>query len=258
MQDQVVVSRFLEAVARLPGTCLPGPASSREIDRVEAFAGVRLPAQHRALLLAVNGLTANWGYSRIFGVGDGAQDVGPWNAHETWKFTWPERLDDFLAIGQTGWGDQFAYRISELRRGIECVYVLDGLVMEPSDTPLAGDFGSFLDDFAARAVNPDEKVQEARRQVGDLGPGELAVFSPPPLLVGLERATQLTKMPARSAMTVGGDLKTQLLDPANQTREVAGFDTHLDERGRLRIQTRWVRQIRAVGDDDPELDESTI
>jgi SMI1 / KNR4 family (SUKH-1) len=243
------VSAFLDALRGVAGVSASPPAPRREIERVEAFVGARLPEPHRALLLRANGLTTNFGYERLFGVGDGPQDIGPWNADGTWKFAWPKPLQDYLAIGQTGWGDQLAYRLTDLRRGIEAIHWLDGLMVEPGESPVADSFEALVEDLAARARTPDEKVQEARRQIGDLGPNKLAVFWPPPLLIGLERAAALTKMPARAAMIINGDLATQLLDRATETRRVDRIELYLDNVGRPRVRVRWAWVPSA--DEDP-------
>jgi hypothetical protein len=248
VNDPGDITALVEAIGELPGSAAAPPAPPRELDRLEAFAGVRLPEPHRSLLLHANGISTSWGYQRLFGVGDGCHDMGPWNAHETWKFAWPRALDDFLAIGQTGWGDQFAYSLSGLRVGDETIHRLDRVLMEKSDPAVAANFGEFLTGFLDSARNPSERVHEARRQVGDLRPDELAVFWPSPLLVSLERATQLMRMNARAAMVVNGDLATQLLEPANESRQIDRFDTFLDNRGRSRIHVRWSWRP------DPEMD----
>jgi hypothetical protein len=237
--DEARVLRYLEDLRRLRGTWVADPAKEREVDRVEAFVGVKLPPAHRAFLMAANGATTSFGYQRLFGVGDGSQDIGPWNAHETWKFAWPMPLDDFLAIGQTGWGDQFAYKLSDLRRGIETIHWLDHFMLERGEIPVAGMFVTFLHGCLTRACVPEEQVHEARRQLGDLNRDELAIFSPSPLLVGLERATQLKRMCARDAMILNGDLTRQLIDPENETRSVGRFDLYLDDRGRRRVKVHW-------------------
>ena len=239
VKDPGDIHEYVEAIRELQGSAGAPPAPPRELDRLEAFACVRLPESHRSLLLLANGVSTSWGYLRIFGVGDGSQDIGPWNCHETWKFAWPRRLDDFLSIGQTGWGDQFAYSLSGLRRGDETIYMLDRVLMEASEAPAAANFAEFLIGFLGSARTPSERVMEARRQVGDLRPDELAVFWPSPLLVSLERATQLIRMNARAAMVVDGDLATQLLEPANESRQIQRFDTFLDNGGRSRLQVRW-------------------
>jgi hypothetical protein len=248
--DEAKVLRYLEDIRRLRGTWTAEPAPARELDRVEAFVGVRLPPAHRAMLQSANGLTTSYGYHRLFGVGDGSQDIGPWNAHETWKFAWPVPLDDYLAIGQTGWGDQYAYRLSDLRRGIESIHWLDHFMMETGEVPVAGTFGTFMHAFLTRACMPEEKIHEARRQVGDLNRDELAVFSPSPLLVGLERATQLKRMPARDALILNGDLATQLTDPENETYRVYRFDTYIDEFGRQRVKAHWTSTHRRIEEAD--------
>jgi hypothetical protein len=249
--DEAQVLRYLEDLRRLRGTWVADPAPKREIDRVEAFLGVPLPPAHRSLLLAANGLTTSFGYQRLFGVGDGSQDIGPWNAHETWKFAWPMPLADFLCIGQTGWGDQFAYRLGDLRRGIETIHLLDHFMMENAELSAAGTFVTFLHGILTRACMPDEKIREARRQLGDLNRDELAVFSPSALLVGLERATQLKKMPARDAMILDGDLTTQLIDPEKETYRIDRFDQYLDERGRSRVRVRWTVSPARLRSEDP-------
>jgi hypothetical protein len=240
MSSEPEISQFLDELRALPGTSVAAAGRLREVERVEAFVGARLPAAHRALLLAANGMTASFGYQRLFGVGDGSQDIGPWNAHDTWKFAWPRQLDELLSIGQTGWGDQFVYRLGDLRRGRDVVYWLDRFLMEVADEPLAGSFEALLSWLSHQAHNLDDGVREARRQIGDLGPDQLAVFTPSPLLVGLERATALMKMDARIAMVTGGDLSAQLTDVDNETRRIDRIDTYLDEQGRSRLRVVWV------------------
>ena len=243
--DDGKVLRYLEDLRRLRGTWVADPAKERQVDRVEAFVGVKLPPAHRAFLLAANGATTSYGYARLFGVGDGSSDIGPWNAHETWKFAWPMPLDDFLSVGQSGWGDQWVYKLSDLRRGIETIHRLDHFMLERADTPVAGTFVTFLHGFLTRACMPEEQIHEARRQLGDLNRDELAVLDPSPFLVGLERATQLKRMGARDAMILNGDLTTQLIDPENENRRVSRFDVYLDDRGRRRVRVHWVPRMIA-------------
>jgi hypothetical protein len=244
------ISQFLDELRALPGISVAAPGSLRQVERVDAFVGARLPAAHRALLLAANGLTTSFGYQRLFGVGDGGQDIGPWNAHHTWKFAWPRQLEDYLSIGQTGWGDQFVYRLDDLKRGGCAVYWLDHFLMEAASEPIADSFEDLLNRLLLAARAPGEAVGEARRQIGDLSPDQLAVFSPSPLLVGLERATAMSKTDARTAMVTGGDLAAQLLDTDNQTRRVDHIDPYLDERGRSRLRVVW-EPLPSLPDDAP-------
>jgi hypothetical protein len=240
MTNERAISQFLDELRTLPGVTVAGPGSLREIERVDAFVGAELPAAHRTLLLAANGLTTSFGYQRLFGVGDGCQDMGPWNAYHTWKFAWPRQLEDYLAIGQTGWGDQLVYRLGDLKLGRSVVYWLDHFLMELKDEPIADSFESLLGSLLAAARTPGEAVQEARRQIGDLGPDQLAVPAPSPFLVGLERATALSRIDARTAMVTGGDLAAQLVDSDNQTRHVDHIDSYMDDRGRSRLRVVWV------------------
>jgi hypothetical protein len=252
VSSEAVISRFLDELRVVPGASVAAPGSLRQIERVDAFVGARLPEAHRELLLAANGFSTSFGYQRFFGVGDGGQDVGPWNAHHTWKFAWPRQLEDYLSIGQTGWGDQLVYRLGDLKRGRSDVYWLDHFLMEVADEPIADSFESLLNVLLAAARAPGDGVQEARRQIGDLGPDQLAVFSPSPLLIGLERATALSKMDARIAMVTSGDLAAQLIDTDNQTRRIDRIDTYLDERGRSRLRVIWV-PLPSLPDDTPAL-----
>jgi hypothetical protein len=240
MNHERAICQFLDEVRALPGVTVAAPGSLRQIERVDAFVGAELSAAHRALLLAANGLTTSFGYQRLFGVGDGCQDIGPWNAYHTWKFAWPRQLEDYFSIGQTGWGDQFVYRLGDLRLGRSVVYWLDHFLMEVAEEPIADSFESLLGRLLATARTPGDGVQEARRQIGDLGPDQLAVFSPSPFLLGLERATALSKMGARTAMVTNGDLAAQLVDSDNQTRRVDHIDSYMDDRGRSRLRVVWV------------------
>ena len=230
---------LVDSIRRLPGASLGKPADPRQIEHFEALVGAQLPASHRALLRRANGLLANWGYDRILGVGTAMEHVGPWNEPDTWKFAWPHPLDDFLCVAESGWGDQYAYRISDLRQGVQAIHRLDRHLMKPAREPVADEFDMFMRAFHRAAHEPDAHVAEARRQVGDLAMHEHVVFSPSPLIVGVDRASRLTKMSARFAMIANGDLARQLLDPANAERAVGGFEMYRDDRGRPRIRVRW-------------------
>jgi hypothetical protein len=230
---------FLDSIKSLPGVTVRPPATEAEIRRVEAWLGTRIPPAHRAFLRSSNGLLAAWGYDRLLGVGDEATDIGPWNLAETWKFAWPSPLDDFLCVAETGWGDQYAYWIGDLRRGSEAIHRLEAHLMEPADDPVADDFEMFLRSFAAGARLPADRVHAARGQIGDLRADEHAVYSPSPVLVGIDQATTLIKMSARLAMIVNGDLASQVFDPANQERAVSRIEMHQDDVGRPRIKVHW-------------------
>jgi hypothetical protein len=80
---------------------------------------------------------------------------------------------------------------------------------------------------------------KARRQLGDLALDEHATLSPSPLLVGIEKATDYARMSARLAMTINGDLASQLLDPSNREREMESLDDYVDVDGWPRLRVVW-------------------
>lgn len=232
--------RFLREVRGLPGVTVQDPAAESEIERVEEYAGVRLPAAHRALLLKANGVMACWGYRRLYGVGDEPEHIGPWNLPDMWKFAWPQPLDDYLAIAGSGWGDQYAYRISDLRRGVPAIHRLDHARMEPTHDAMADDVEMFLRAFLVEAHKPGAQVHEARGLIGDLGAGELALQAPPVRAVGTAHAgASLQKVFAPAALIANGDVHRQLEDPAAQGLTPAGFEPYEDDMGRPRVLVRW-------------------
>jgi hypothetical protein len=233
------IPEFLAAALRLPGVSVARPAPANEIDRFEEAIGIRLPTPHRALLVRANGILAAHGFERLLGVGDDPMALGPWNDADTWKFAWTvPPLEDYLCFAESGFGDQYAYRINELRRGVQQVHRLDRHLMEPAEQPVAPNLERFLRQFFARSQTPSQDVVDARAQVGDLALGEHAVHSPPPLVAGTQ-PTSLVRMPAASAMILQGDLATQLLDPANAERQIARLETYQDDHGRPRLRIEW-------------------
>lgn len=232
--------RFLREVRGLPGVTVQEPAAESEIERVEAFVGVRLPAAHRALLLHANGVLACWGYRRLYGVGDDPEHIGPWNLPDMWKFAWPQPLDDYLAIAGSGWGDQYAYRISDLRRGAPAIHRLDHVRMEPTHDAVADDVEMFLRAFLVEARRPSPPVHEARALIGDLGAGELALQSPPVRAVGpAHAAATLSREFSPAVLIANGDVHRQLEEASAQGLEPAGFEAYEDDMGRPRVLVRW-------------------
>jgi hypothetical protein len=230
----------IRALHPIPGVGLHEGASRAQLDRTERWLGFSLPTAHRQALAESNGIEAEWGFRRIIGLGEAVENIAVWNRTDCWKFTWPQPLDNFLCVAMTGLGDQFAYRIDAVRGGDERIFMLDAYQMEPNGTAVANSFEEFLARFAEQAKDPSPRFAEARRQVGDLRPDELATLTPSPLLVGLDRATQFARMSARLAMTINGDMATQLLDPAREGQAVARIDQERDERGWPRIHVVWV------------------
>jgi hypothetical protein len=233
------MGRYLAAMASLPGVRVNEPADPAELELVERWVGVNLPEQHRTLLLTGNGIHACWGYERLLGVGHDVTHLGPWNLYECWKFAWRTPLDDYLCFAQTGFGDQYAYRIADLKRGDARVHRLDVHHMEAAEPSASDDFDAYLNGLFRAAESPSERVVEARRQIGDLTPDELAILSPSPLLVGVERATDYVKMVARVGLSINGDMAGQLLDPANAGRVVERIEVEVDRRDWPRVKIVW-------------------
>ena len=72
--------------------------------------GAPLPLDHARLLSLSNGLDAYGGYFRVFGVGPwSVRDMRRWNAPDGWRRAWGGRADGWWFIGETAWGDQYAY-----------------------------------------------------------------------------------------------------------------------------------------------------
>jgi SMI1/KNR4 family protein SUKH-1 len=230
---------FVASIRRLEGATVGRPALAADVERLETTLGARLPGPHRALLLRANGVTAGWGYDRILGVRGARLAIESWNDHETWKFAWPRPLDDYLCFAETAWGDEYAYRLRDLRRGVSAVHRLDHILMERSDRPVAADFEVFLRDYFRAAETPRADVLDARAKAGDLAADEHVVVSPSPLRLGSSLPTSLSRMPARAAMIMNGDLATQLLDPKNQGRDIASLEHYQDERDRPRVRVVW-------------------
>jgi hypothetical protein len=104
-----------------------------------------LPAAHRTLLARRNGFTLYHGAYRLFGIGrDDPLDLAAHNDHETWRFAWDDRVEPFVFIGASAWGDQYAYRRSPDGGVEESVYFLEGTLLTPE--VIAPSFDQFLRD----------------------------------------------------------------------------------------------------------------
>jgi len=198
-----------------------------------------LPKAHREFLAESNGLESCWGYRRVLAVGEAVENIGPWNQADCWKFAWRQPLENFICFAETGLGDQFAYRIDGLRRGDERVFMLDANLMEPDPSAVAESFAVFLAGEVEKAMNPSPRFAEAHRQVGVLGPDEHAILRPSPLLVGTEHATKFSKVSSRLAMTINGDMASQLLDPEREGQLVDRIEQEMDEGGWPRLRVVW-------------------
>ena len=130
--------------------------------------GAPLPLDHARLLSLSNGLDAYGGYFRVFGVGPwSVRDMRRWNAPDGWRRAWAGRADGWWFIGETAWGDQYAYATAgeDPLEFDATVYRLDACRLEAE--PIAACFGDFLRDEVARnaAAPRDETTVAARRPV---------------------------------------------------------------------------------------------
>lgn len=229
----------LDRLVPLDGVNMHAGVEHALLNRLVGSGGVKLPTDHQEALLGSNGIEVFGGYFRLFGVGEvSANDMTAWNREDAWKFAWSGRCADYWCFGETAWGDQYAYRISDLGSGNATVYFLDCLAMTP--TAIASDFTEFLqNEFVRCAQSPyDEMVVEARHTLGNLGIEEHLIYLPSPLLGGTEEIANVQKMNARSAMICNGDIAIQL-DAGPPGGNVIGVALYEDAEHRARLRLTW-------------------
>jgi hypothetical protein len=194
-----------------------------------------LSEPHHQFLAASDGAETFGGYFRILG----ALALIEWNARENWRFAWPSTLDEYFFFGETGWGDQYAYRVADMRVGADPpVYFLDSIML--SERKLSDGFVDFMEtDFLRNSVAPyDEILVEARKKFGDLDVTQHINYAPSPLITGGEYLEHVMVMPAPAAMIANGDLATQLGDEL-QSRPIRGIEPYEDDLGRTRLKVIW-------------------
>jgi hypothetical protein len=120
------------------------------------------------------------------------------------------RCSKYLCFAETAWGDQYAYHIDELRKGVPCVYFLDCIRMTPEHR--ASSFYEFMEkEFIRTAKAPyDSLMRAARGKFGELEVETHLVYIPSVLLGGQDDIEHVQKMNARSAMICNGDIATQV------------------------------------------------
>lgn len=163
-----------------------------------------------------------------------------WNEPSLWKFAWPNHVGEYLCFAETGWGDQYAYRVDELERGSERIYCLDALEMEPEE--LCFGFEAFIEhEFLRASERPfDSMTIQARAIFGDLPAGFHLVCSPSPLISGVEDLASVQVAPARLGMTLNGDIMTQLRS-AEEGDAIERIEPYTDESGRARVRLLWAK-----------------
>lgn len=167
----------------------------------EALA-VSLPLEHMRLLSRSNGIEAYGGYFRVFGLGPRAGiDMLDWNEPSLWKQAWEGRADGWLCFGETGWGDQYAYR-GEAGGGT--VFRLDAFSMEPE--PIASGFAEWVRRvLLPNAQRPrDELTVTARERLGRLPLAEHVTFLRPPDGCEVDPTT-VARVPAVAAMRAAAE-----------------------------------------------------
>ena len=234
------MAEWMDTVLGASGTDIASPAPGLSEHEIQRTIGAHLPGDHVELLRQSNGFRLYDGYFQLFPVvsSDG-WSIATWNDPATWKFAWPDGVDEYLSFGETVWGDQYSYRRDELGAGRDAaVYFVDALRMQARQ--LAPNFNEFGERFLTRnAIDPfDSVLRQAHEKLGRIQPDTHLVFSPPVLLTGEERLEDVMRMPARQAMILNGDLWTQLANPPRDAT-VAGLAVVKDEQGRDRMKVAW-------------------
>jgi hypothetical protein len=198
---------------------------------------LRLPKEHQQLLLRSNGLSAFWGYFRLWGVADApSPTIEEWNAPQIWKFAWGSKADDFLCFGCTAFGDQYAYSVRELREGgTSAVYFVDGINLEA--WKISDGFAEFMSNqFLRNARDPyDHMIKKAFSQEGPLGWSQLLVLEPSLHLGGQEDTARIVKFDIRTAMIINGDIFTQMSSLPDEAT-VHGVEAYTDQLDRMRLR----------------------
>jgi hypothetical protein len=183
-----------------------------ELGALLASPAAAFPAAHLELLRQLNGMTVGAGAYRLFGVrAETHLDIGRWNAPQTWRFAWDERVEEFLIFGETAWGEQFAYR--RVGPGPELgpeVYVLESTQLRPA--VIAPSFEDFLTgSFTLDAQQPrDPYTVAALRRLHRVAADQHWVFAPPLPLGGPDSVDNVIELRAVTAMVFAGDLALAL------------------------------------------------
>jgi hypothetical protein len=163
----------------------------------DAMLEVVLPAEHVHLLGRSNGVEGYGGYFRLFSLGgDAAIELRRWNDPGLWRHAWAGAVEGFLCFGETGWGDQYAYREEEPHGP---VYRLEAFSMEAER--VAPGFGDFMRSvFLPNAERPrDELTILARERVGRLPLADHVTFMRG-IPAGEPDIADVIRMPAVAAM----------------------------------------------------------
>jgi hypothetical protein len=186
----------------------------------------------------LNGFTLQQGSFRFFGLDRrDALDLRKWNAQQTWRFAWDERIEPFYCFASTAWGDQYAYRCSDKGHLEESVYFLEGTLLRAE--PLAASFEQFAEtellSVAQRAY--DAMTIDALARLGPIDPAHQWTYAPSIALGGEESVDNVVILRAEDAMVMAGDIATALRasPPGSWPRLVEPW-TDAAGRQRLRVE----------------------
>lgn len=231
---------FLDRLSGVASIRTEGGISTSETDSFRSRTGIVLPFDHVNLLMQSNGLDVYGGHYKMFGMfSEKFIDLCSWNEFDEWKFSWHEVAKPYFCFGSTGWGDQYAYKYSEMSAtNNPPVYKLSGVDFEAQMEWKT--FGEFWErELVRNAIAPyDIQTVAVRALRGDLEPRENIIHQPSLLLGGQEDPENTQKMPSQLAMTINGDLYSQL---AGETfdRIVRCVEPYMDSRNRFRLKVVW-------------------
>lgn len=221
-------------IAAGEGRVLPPNRSDAETSSRE----VSLPADHHELLRSWGPVVTSDRLARLRDVSSqGAfEGISEWNEKSRWKCAWRlTQVEQFLCFGETAWGDQFAYRIEDLRAGgTPPVYELATGTMEIRYA--AESFAEFIHVGLLLHLNdPDEYTRLAWQRHDDIRVDQQIAWIPPGLIGGQELDHETMLLPAAEHMVLLGDLHTQIFS-ATPGALIEGFEVAEDEDGRQRAK----------------------
>lgn len=220
---------LLAPLASDVGPALQAPPSTGSLVEV-------VPAAHMEILRRLNGFTVFHGAFRLFGVRPEAfLDLDQWNALETWKFAWDDRVDPYVLIGENAWGDQYAYRRASSGGLDGKVYFLEGTLLRAEE--IAPSFEDFLrDELLRNAKKPyDQMTVDAIQRLGPIAAEEHWAYAPSIALGGSESIDNIVKLSAVTAMVFAGDIASALSASAPEA-SVTSVTPWTDENGRSRLR----------------------
>ena len=229
----------IRVLLQQPGVVMHNGLNVNQLADLRSKQDLCIPAAHARVLELSNGLEVYWGYFRLFGLySTNGINAVVWNTFEHWKFAWHERCVDYWCFGETVWGDQYAYLRKECQSGKPKVYFLDALSM--SAEVIAQSFEEFFTkEFLRCAEAPyDETIVRARQAHGPVSAKDHLVYTPSPLLGGVEDIADAQIMDGRAAMICNGDIVLQL-DAAADGLKLARVEAYTDEAGRPRFRLIW-------------------